>query len=166
MRMTLGDKVELKKAMNQVCKRDEALRRVIERVGEPSGLMEKRSCSSFESLLRSIVSQQLATSAAKKIYARVSALATPLSPASYLALPVEKLREAGLSQRKAEYVLELSRAFGEDGPLDEESIIEMDDIELYDKLTAIKGIGPWTVDSTSLVQKLFFACEVLLQEGD
>ena len=112
------------------------------------------------------MSQQLATSAAKKIYARVSALATPLSPASYLALPVEKLREAGLSQRKAEYVLELSRAFGEDGPLDEESIIEMDDIELYDKLTAIKGIGPWTVDSTSLVQKLFFACEVLLQEGD
>lgn len=57
---------------------------------------------------------------------------------------VNKLRAAGLSQRKVEYVTELAERF-HDGRLSAKQLWEADDEEIMSTLTAIRGIGPWTV---------------------
>jgi DNA-3-methyladenine glycosylase II len=55
------------------------------------------------------------------------------------------LRAAGLSQRKAEYVLEMSAQVS-DGRLDPHRLAELDDQTLLDLLTGLRGIGRWTAE--------------------
>ena len=50
------------------------------------------------------------------------------------------LRTAGLSARKAEYVQDLATRFY-DGRLSSHKVFEADDEELYEMLTAVRGIG-------------------------
>jgi DNA-3-methyladenine glycosylase II len=69
----------------------------------------------------------------------------PLFPtaAQVVAMPIATLRTAGLSARKAEYVLDLSQRFA-DGRLTTAKLLNADDDELTEILTAVKGIGRWT----------------------
>jgi DNA-3-methyladenine glycosylase II len=69
----------------------------------------------------------------------------PLFPtaARVATMPVATLRTAGLSARKAEYVLDLSQRFA-DGRLTTAKLLNADDDELAEILTAVKGIGRWT----------------------
>ncbi|KAI0032241.1 DNA glycosylase [Vararia minispora EC-137] len=62
---------------------------------------------------------------------------------SQTSIPV--LRSAGLSARKAEYVQDLAARFA-DGRLTSKKVLEAEDEELYEMLTAVRGIGRWTVD--------------------
>ncbi|EJF65257.1 hypothetical protein DICSQDRAFT_159443 [Dichomitus squalens LYAD-421 SS1] len=62
-----------------------------------------------------------------------------------IAKDVATLRTAGLSGRKAEYVLDLAGKFA-DGTLSTRKLLEADDEELHKMLTAVRGIGTWTVD--------------------
>ncbi|KAG8864555.1 hypothetical protein FRB96_005058 [Tulasnella sp. 330] len=59
--------------------------------------------------------------------------------------PIPTLRAAGLSARKAEYVIDLASRFA-DGRLSASKLAESSDQEIYDMLIAVKGIGPWTVE--------------------
>ncbi|KAJ1920958.1 hypothetical protein H4219_001011 [Mycoemilia scoparia] len=67
------------------------------------------------------------------------------SPAQVLTHTVETLRPAGLSVRKAEYILALASNF-ELGNLSDAKLLEMSDEEVSKSLTSIRGIGQWTVD--------------------
>jgi DNA-3-methyladenine glycosylase II len=58
---------------------------------------------------------------------------------------IEVLRSAGLSQRKAEYIKDLSARFV-DGRLSSEKLIEMTDEQVMDALIQVRGIGRWTVE--------------------
>lgn len=60
-------------------------------------------------------------------------------------MDITTLRSAGLSGRKAEYVLDLASRFA-DGRLSTEKLLAADDGDLYEMLTAVRGIGRWTVD--------------------
>ncbi|KAH9935612.1 DNA glycosylase [Fomitopsis serialis] len=60
-------------------------------------------------------------------------------------MDITTLRSAGLSGRKAEYVLDLASRFA-DGRLSTEKLLAADDEDLYEMLTAVRGIGRWTVD--------------------
>jgi DNA-3-methyladenine glycosylase II len=65
-----------------------------------------------------------------------------------LALPGDRiltLKAAGLSTRKAEYVLGLAERFA-DGSLSAARLTAATDDEVREMLIAIRGIGPWTVD--------------------
>jgi DNA-3-methyladenine glycosylase II len=62
-----------------------------------------------------------------------------------LAQPVPSLREAGLSARKVEYLLDLARHFDE-GSVHVTQWSEMDDEAIIDELVAIRGIGRWTAE--------------------
>jgi DNA-3-methyladenine glycosylase II len=62
-----------------------------------------------------------------------------------LALPPAQLREAGLSARKAEYLHDLSRHFGE-GSVHVGQWQQMDDEAIIAELVAIRGIGRWTAE--------------------
>ncbi|KAJ4714398.1 DNA-3-methyladenine glycosylase [Melia azedarach] len=106
------------------------------------------SCRSpFLSLAKSILYQQLATKAAKSIYARFISLLggeDRVLPDAVLAASAQQLREIGVSFRKASYLHDLSEKF-KNGVLSDESIIEMDDETMFKMLTSVKGIGPWSV---------------------
>lgn len=58
---------------------------------------------------------------------------------------IEKLRTAGLSQRKAEYVKGLAEKFAS-GELTTEMLLNASDEELLEKLIAVRGLGQWSVE--------------------
>lgn len=104
--------------------------------------------SVFEALAEAIVFQQLTGKAAATIFARVKALgggALPL-PAAMLALDDTALRGAGLSRAKTAAIKDLA-AHAQDGRLPELDVARtLDDAALVERLTAVRGVGPWTVE--------------------
>ncbi|KAG6862247.1 hypothetical protein C0995_002178 [Termitomyces sp. Mi166 len=67
------------------------------------------------------------------------------SPELVAKTDIATLRTAGLSQRKAEYVLDLAQRFA-DGRLSTDKVTNADDEELMRMLIEVRGIGRWTVD--------------------
>jgi DNA-3-methyladenine glycosylase II len=118
---------------------DPALGAVIDRVGSfefgPFG-------EPFEVLAHSIVSQQLATAAANRIWARFRDQ-VGVTPEAVAAASGEELRAVGLSGRKAEYVRGLAVAALERDP-DLDALAALPDDEVSARLTALRGVGPWT----------------------
>jgi len=101
--------------------------------------------SHLDALVRSIVSQQLSTSAASTIHSRLLALVgvpNPL-PEQWLALNDPAMRVAGLSRQKIAYIRDLARHV-QDGELPMAKLHEMSDDEVIEALTRVKGIGVWT----------------------
>ena len=133
-----------RKAINHLRAADPALGAVIDKVG-PYKLKPRADGSHFDHVVRSIVGQQLSGAAAQTIYKRVLGLkgGTPPTPKDFLKFPVEKLRAAGLSGRKVEYVKELAQRT-HDGSLAILKIHEMDDAAVMETLVSVRGIGPWT----------------------
>ena len=99
----------------------------------------------FQTLARSIVGQQISVKAADSIWARVVAAAPGMHPEAVLALRKPRLRRAGLSVRKAEYLRDLARHFVE-RTLHVHRWPHMDDEAIIDELTAVRGIGRWTAE--------------------
>ena len=110
-----------------------------------------RSFSLYGTLMRSIIHQQLNMSFANTLSMRFvetfgseteGVLRYP-SPEIVANLDVSTLREMQFSARKAEYMIGLSQAIA-DGSLELEKLRHMDDDEVTAKLTAFRGVGPWT----------------------
>ena len=140
----------LRQACSHLSSVDERLAPLITLHGPPERLLAKTASENFATLAKSICFQQLATQAAAKIFQRVldacgCAAAGILDPPSVMGTSIEDLRAAGLSGSKAAYIHDLARHFNE-GLLSDEAISGMDAAALHTSLTAVKGIGPWTVD--------------------
>jgi DNA-3-methyladenine glycosylase II len=101
----------------------------------------------FFTLARSIVGQQISVKAAQSIWNRVAALAPEMQPAQVLALRARtrRLKAAGLSDRKVEYIVDLARHFHE-GSLHPQRWGEMDDEAVIGELVQVRGIGRWTAE--------------------
>jgi DNA-3-methyladenine glycosylase II len=98
-------------------------------------------------LVRSITGQQLSTKAAATIYGRLTAFydgRTP-TPQEIIATDPQQLRAVGLSNAKAAYLRDLAEHIV-DGELPVDHLAEMTDAQVYEVLTAVKGLGRWTVD--------------------
>ena len=96
-------------------------------------------------LLRSVVGQQLSVKAAATIYGRVLDLfggKTP-PPEKLLEIEPERLREAGLSGRKVEYVRDLATHVLS-GELELDRLDQLGDDEVVDEITAVRGFGVWS----------------------
>jgi len=132
----------MKKALTHLRQADPVMATIIERVG--SFKMDYGE-PVFENLVRSIVYQQLHGKAAATIYGRLqtAAKADPLTPEAILKLRPQKMRSVGLSQGKTTYIRELARAT-RDGKIVFERLAEMDDQQVIEALTQVKGIGVWT----------------------
>ncbi len=98
----------------------------------------------FHVLATSIINQQLSQKAADAIEKRVFAL-TKLCPSTLLRTTPDKLREAGLSRNKADFLQTLSKE-ALAGKLEEKDLSRLDDKEVVSRLTAIRGIGQWTAE--------------------
>jgi len=113
---------------------------------------EDRSEQLYEELIESIINQQLSGKAAATIYKRFLALFNPpaggfLSPEKLLKTDVEKLRSAGMSYSKANYIKNIAQAF-KNKDLTIEKIEKLNDEEVKKELTKIKGVGNWTAEMT------------------
>jgi DNA-3-methyladenine glycosylase II len=103
----------------------------------------------FDALAESIAYQQLSGKAAATIFGRVRALYPKrkwLDPEQLLATPDETLRAAGLSRAKTAALKDLA-AKTIDGTVPAgRALIRMSDDEIVARLTAVRGIGRWTVE--------------------
>ena len=98
--------------------------------------------SEFESLVRSIIGQQISVKAASSIYERFEAV-TELKPAAVAILDEEQIKEIGLSRSKAGYLADLAKHFVSD-PAVFNHLNKLSDEDVIEELTKVKGIGVWT----------------------
>jgi DNA-3-methyladenine glycosylase II len=110
-------------------------------------LRRERPGDAYGALLRSIVSQQLSTTAASTIYGRMLDIfgGHAPTPRQLLAADPDEIRAAGLSRPKIAYLRDLAQHV-EDGTLELDRLDELPDEEVSAQLTAIKGLGQWTAD--------------------
>lgn len=100
----------------------------------------------FQTLVRSIVYQQLNGKAALTIFNRLmeGAKADPLTPEAILKLRPQRMRTLGLSKQKTTYIRELAR-LTKSGEVNFELCATLEDMQVIEHLTRVKGIGVWTV---------------------
>jgi DNA-3-methyladenine glycosylase II len=122
--------------------RDPVMRALIGRVG-PYTLRPQKD--RFGMLVRSILSQQISTSAARSIRRRVEALVAPEEPAAenLLRLSTEQFRSAGVSPQKMAYLRDLC-AHVLAGSVELTQVGRLDDEAVVEQLVQVKGIGRWT----------------------
>jgi DNA-3-methyladenine glycosylase II len=106
----------------------------------------------FGALLFQVTGQQLSVAATRRTLARIEALFDGRLPTPPELLRVEPatLRQAGLSHRKIDTLRDLAERFS-DGRLDAEVLSGLPDEEILAQLTAIPGIGPWTVQGALIL---------------
>jgi DNA-3-methyladenine glycosylase II len=106
----------------------------------------------YGALLFQITGQQLSVAATRRTLARIEGLFDGHlpSPAELLRVDPAKLREAGLSWRKINTLRDLAERLS-DGRLDANVLSGLPDDELMAALTAIPGIGPWTVQGALII---------------
>ena len=122
--------------------RDPSLASIVERHGIPPLWPREPG---FATLLHIILEQQVSLASARTAYEKLHAAIGPPTPQTFLALDDAELKTIGFSRQKTRYGRELALALL-DGRLDLERLIEMDDDTVRATLTAIPGIGNWTVD--------------------
>ncbi len=125
---------------------DPVLAAIIDRA-RPCDLAPQRLRSLFDVLLRAIVYQQLNGKTAASILARVQALfpRNQPSPEALLALPDEPLRAAGLSRNKLAALRDLAAKCVDGTVPTPAAARRLADADLVARLTAVRGVGPWTV---------------------
>ena len=137
-------------ACAHLIKKDRVMKRLIPLHGD--ACLQTRG-DAFTTLARSIVGQQISVKAAQSVWERFVDLLPrqrglakgTLKPAQVLKLRVDDMRQAGLSARKVEYLVDLALHF-DSGQLTVASWAGMDDEAIIAELVAIRGIGRWTAE--------------------
>jgi DNA-3-methyladenine glycosylase II len=123
-------------------RKDKVLKKIIDKCVLPERGKKKNV---YDSLIASIVSQQLSVKAAATIHTRfIDLYAGTPSPEQILSTSLEQMRSVGLSGQKAGYMKNLAEYFSTN-PTDNKYWLKLDDEQIIKELTSIKGIGKWTV---------------------
>lgn len=129
-------------ACKHLSRRDRVMKKLIALY--PGAVLQSRG-DAFTTLARSVVGQQISVKAAQSVWNRFEALVTPLTPQGVLRLKVDDMRQAGLSARKVEYLVDLSLRFSSNA-LNVQEWPSMTDEEIIKELVAIRGVGRWTAE--------------------
>ncbi len=135
-------------AVAELCERDARLAVFINRVGA-CGLRTRSLHNPFNALVRSIIYQQLSGKAAGTIYQRTLAALTTrktLTPQDVLDATDECVRGAGVSGAKCAALRDLAARTLDNTVPTLARLNRMDDAEIIERLTAVRGIGQWTVE--------------------
>ena len=134
---------KLNKARAHLRKADPVLRQVIEQVGV---YRIRYRDDPFAALVEAIIAQQVSVGAARAILNRLLGLyPRGLTPRRLLDTPVDALRGVGLSRQKTSYLHGLARQV-HDGTIALDAVVRLDDEQVHQTLTRVKGIGRWTVE--------------------
>ena len=129
-------------SLDALAKREAAFAKVIESHGRPE---PRKSEPGVETLLRTIVGQQVSVAAARSMWTKLTAkFGQPVELKSLLVASDEEMREAGMSRQKAGYLRSLA-GLVLSGELDLAQLPD-DDEEAINELTKIKGIGRWSAE--------------------
>jgi 3-methyladenine DNA glycosylase/8-oxoguanine DNA glycosylase len=122
-------------------KKDKKLGEAIKRIG-----ILKRSINPdfFSALVESIVGQQISAKAADTVCGRLEQL-SGMDSEKLHSLPIEEIKACGMSMRKAEYIKNIAEA-AVNKTIDFTTLEEKSNEEIMNSLTAIKGVGVWTVE--------------------
>ncbi len=133
----------MRRAILHLKQADPVLREIIQRVG-PCTIQYAEP--DFETLVRSIVFQQLSGKSARAIFARLKEGAgaeSRMTPEGILALDAEALRRVGLSQQKTRYLRDIAEKT-QAGIINFNRLSRLSDDAVIEHLTAAKGVGVWT----------------------
>lgn len=135
-------------AVRHLRRSDKTLARVIARVG-PCALKPAARKSPFEALVKAVTHQQLNGAAAKTILNRLLALYPGKrfpAPRDLLETPDARLRRAGLSGAKTAAIKDIAAKTLEGIVPGARAAAHMSDAEILERLTQVRGVGPWTVE--------------------
>jgi DNA-3-methyladenine glycosylase II len=137
----------IQKAAKHLRSVDPVLEQLMEKVGPVS--MKSRRLPVYQSLVEAVVYQQLNGKAADTILSRFKALfgdgAFP-KPDEVLALPMERLRSAGLSRSKATYIRGIAERAAAGALPTLRECDGLTDAEIVQRLIELKGVGRWTAE--------------------
>jgi DNA-3-methyladenine glycosylase II len=143
-----GPVVDRRAALAHLASSDPTLGTLVRRAG-PFRLEPPPAQTPFQYLLRCITAQQLSGRAATTIFGRVAAIYRPRrfpAPRAVLATPAERLRAAGLSTAKSSAILDLARHAAAGRIPGRRRLGVMTPEAIHQRLTAVRGIGRWTVE--------------------
>lgn len=145
--------LRMKKIVQELSARDTRIAKVISAHPLCTIGRNPRPVTHFEALVESVISQQLAVKAAETIYGRVKELTHGRMIAGRIAEISEvDMRAAGVSGAKYKTIQGLADA-ALTKKININKLHEVDDDQLiFDQLTSLWGIGPWTVDMFMMFQ--------------
>ena len=138
---SIGEAQTLRAGVRHVSREDPKIRVLVKK----HGLIEfEVDADPFESLVGSILSQQLNGAVAKSIFEKLKEISSDhISAESLNRITTSKLRRIGISPQKISYLKDLtSRVLS--GQLDLDDLKNRSDDEIIRILDEVKGIGPWT----------------------
>jgi len=143
----------MKKIVAEIASRDRKMAKIIEAHPLCTIGRNPKPVTHFESLVESVISQQLAVKAADTIFLRVKkAAGGRIIPSRIAALSEIEMRAAGVSGAKFKAIQGLaSAAINKEIKFNSLHEIESDE-EIFQQLTNLWGIGPWTVDMFMMFQ--------------
>ena len=160
--------MNIDKAIKHLKKVDPKMKRLIKKYGHPNF---KPIDDYYESLVRSIVYQQLSTKAAQTIFNRFKDLFNEKlfpTPEKVFDINDQKLISVGLSGQKVKYIKDLSNKW----PRIEKKLLninKMTDQDIRNILLDVKGIGQWTVDMflifSLMREDVFPSGDLAIQKG-
>lgn len=127
---------------DRLAKKDPVLRAVIREYGYPPCWSRK---ANFKTLIHIILEQQVSLASAKAALLKLEEKIGTVTPAKLLQLTDAELKACYFSRQKIVYARHLARALL-DKKISSTSLASMHNDEIRTTLTAIKGIGNWTVD--------------------
>ena len=144
---------QMKKIVREISSRDARFARVIDAHPLCTVGRNPKPVTHFEALVESVISQQLAVKAADTIYGRVKGLARGrIVPGRIAEISEADMRAAGVSGAKFKTIQGLADA-ALTKKININKLHEIDDDQIiFDKLTSLWGIGPWTVDMFMMFQ--------------
>jgi DNA-3-methyladenine glycosylase II len=131
------------KAIAELSARDAHLRGVIEQHGAPPMWTREPG---FGTLVYLILEQQVSLASAKAAYEKLLAEVKQLTPGRFLKLTTRQLKRAGFSRQKMLYARILAKEMAA-RRLKLLALHAMEDEAVRVRLTALKGIGPWTAEN-------------------
>lgn len=138
---------QMKKIVRELSERDARMAKVI--AAHPLCTLGRNPnpITHFEALVESVISQQLAVKAADTIFGRVKELTRGrIVPVRVAEISEVQMRAAGVSGAKYRTIQGLAEA-ALSKKININRLHEIDnDQQIFDQLTSLWGIGPWTVD--------------------
>lgn len=127
-------------AVEVLSRRDPHLRAVIEKHGPPPLWAREQG---FPTLVKIILEQQVSLSSAQAAYDKLLSALGQLTPNTFLTLNDDELKLIGFSRQKTRYCRILAETLIND-ELNLEELAFKPNEEVFETLTDLKGIGPWT----------------------
>ncbi len=135
-------------ALKHLRSADPILARIIALAG-PCKMTPDHAQEPYEALVEAVAHQQLTGKAAQTILGRVKALHPKRSfpsPEELAGTPDESLRAAGLSRAKVIAVKDIAAKTLNGVVPDTKGLLKLEDEEIIERLTSIRGVGRWTVE--------------------